>query len=414
MQVSFYTSAQATIQTHTESRQDNTLTNNNDTRSSKQQLDISVLLGTGKNVDSMAVFDQLLTEAYQKLDDALALPPELEAKMSEVKGYNDGRPITAEKASNNILGFIERRLMLDQANGATQEEIASRLEAGLAGFEKGFAQAKEQLEALALFSPEIEADINQTYDLVHQGISSLKEKYVGITEPAQSANKTPDTNTKNSDSNTQHTISAPDLASTLSPPNNFFAQRNDFSFDLKTRDGDTVTIRASAQEINASKYGQERSSNFSIEINGELDENELAAINDLLSQVNDLATTFFSGDMNKAFEQALSVGYDYEEIAQFALKLTHSEVQASPTNYQTDNQIPFTQRLDPVREFAQQLLDALETTHLANKEALLQQLAERIDIQTTGDTSTQTENKPNIKFSSFVHLVVQAHNESSS
>lgn len=409
MQVSLYTSVQTTIQTQTENFKDNMLTNDNNTRSSKQ-LDINVLLGTSKNVDSMAVFDQLLTEAYQKLSDTFALPPELEAKMAEVQGYNDGQAVTAEKASNNILGFIERRLILDQADGATQAELASRLEAGLEGFEKGFAQAKEQLEALALFSPEIEADINRTYDLVHQGISSLKEKYVGITEPLQSANKIADTET--STTNTEPTISAPDLASTLSSPNNFFAQRNDFSFDLKTRDGDTVTIRASAQEINASQYGKESSSNFSIEINGELDEGELAAINDLLSQVNDLATTFFSGDMSKAFEQALNVGYDYEEIAQFALKLTHSEVQANPSNYQTDNHTPFTQRLDPIRDFAQQLLDTIETTHLANKEEILQQLAERIDIQALDNRNNiDTEDKPLLKFSNFVHLVVQANNE---
>jgi len=413
MQVSFYTSAQATIQTHTESRQDNTLANDNSARSSKQ-LDINVLLGTGKNVDSMAVFDQLLTEAYQKLSDTFALPPELEAKMSEVKGYNDGQPVTAEKASNNILGFIERRLMLDQADGATQEELASRLEAGLEGFEKGFAQAKEQLEALALFSPEIEADINQTYDLVHQGISSLKEKYLGISEPAHNTTQTPSTRTEGSASDTQNNISVPDFTSSFSAPNSFFAQRNDFSFDLKTRDGDTVTIRASAQEINASKYGQERSSNFNIEINGELDEDELAAINDLLSQVNDLATTFFSGDMNKAFEQALNVGYNYEEIAQFALKLTHTEVQANPANYQTDNDIPFTQRLDPIRDFAQQLLDTIETTHLANQEEFLQQLVERIDIQHTNDSGIETEDQPTMRLSNFVHLVVQAHNELSS
>lgn len=412
MQVSFYTSAQTTIQTHTENHKDNTLANDNNTRSSKQ-LDINALLGTSKNVDSMAVFDQLLTEAYLKLSDTFALPPELEAKMSEVEGYNNGQAVTAEKASNNILGFIERRLMLDQADGATQAELAARLEAGLEGFEKGFAQAKEQLEALALFSPEIEADIHQTYDLVHQGISSLKEKYVGITEPVQSTHKTSDT--ENSTANTEPTISAPDLASTLSSPNNFFAQRNDFSFDLKTRDGDTVTIRASAQEVNALKYGKESSSNFSIEINGELDDDELAAINDLLSQVNDLATTFFSGDMNKAFEQALNVGYNYEEIAQFALKLTHSEVQANPTNYQTDNHIPFTQRLDPIRDFAQQLLDTIETTHLANQEEMLQQLAERIDTQAIDSTNAiDTEDKPPLRFSSFVHLIVQAYNESPS
>ena len=45
---------------------------------------------------------------------------------------------------------------------------------------------------------------------------------------------------------------------------------------------------------------------------------ELAALNDLFSQVNDIADSFYSGNVGEAFEQALAVGYDSDELAAFA------------------------------------------------------------------------------------------------
>lgn len=445
MQVSTYNVINIHTPLNTESGKNKTATEEQNSPLSSsitasKQLDIALLLNTEKPLatdkrsDGMAVFDQLLTDAYRKLSEQFALPPELEAKMSEVKGYNDGTAVTAEKASNNILGFIERRLMLDKAEGATQAELETRLAAGLAGFEKGFAQAKEQLEALALLSPTIMADIGKTYDLVLSGIDKLKEKYLSTTTPAESNLKSNTQNTSATNSTKQSNIStdiaAKSIESSLSTANHLFAQSNHFSFDLKTLDGDIVTIRANAQEINAPKYGYERSSSFNLQISGELDEDELKAINDLLSQVNDLADTFFSGDMNKAFGEALNLGYNSEEIARFSLTLTHSEVQKIPDAYQQGNQAtPLAQHLKPASVFAEQLLAAIDNAkHFGNPIELIQQLSRQVDpaeidqdsqgnqkenevTSTTQDVvnTDKSESSP-IKFVDFVSLIIHSNN----
>src|SRR5690606_25252380 len=125
---------------------------------------------------ALQLFEKTLAKGYEQLglrvDKAGAAYPQFE-------------PLTAEKVADNMLGFISRRLQMDVAEGATQEQLQSRLEAGLAGFKKGFAEASEQLKALSMLSPEIEQDIGKTYDLVTSGIDKLREQFIsGIKEPA--------------------------------------------------------------------------------------------------------------------------------------------------------------------------------------------------------------------------------------
>ena len=143
--------------------------------------------------------------------------------------------------------------------------------------------------------------------------------------------------------------------------------KRDFSFTLKTQDGDSVTISASAtrddrlgyQSVNYdgpyAQYNGSRvraetseSSQFAISVNGELDEDELSAINDLLGQVGNLSEAFFSGNIEEAFEMALDIGYDESEIARFSLDLkqevttyvtaTYAEVQGAPSEPKGMNQ----------------------------------------------------------------------------
>lgn len=118
---------------------------------------------------ALELFERTLAMGYEKL----------QARQGAVAQFTVFEPLTAEKVAGNILGFIEYRLQLDIAEGATLEQLQSRLEAGLAGFEKGFADASEKLKALSMLSPEIEQDIGNTYDLVISGIDALREKFLG-------------------------------------------------------------------------------------------------------------------------------------------------------------------------------------------------------------------------------------------
>ncbi len=279
-------------------------------------------------------------------------------------------PPSKTQAATNILSFIALRLEQDAAEGATPEELQSRLEAGLEGFLKGFGEAYEQLAGAGLLSPEVGEAIGQTKADVLEGLSELAEEY-GLESPSSGSAKddvNDEVKAPEQPSESIQTISTAPVAqdpqstfaafaNNLVKPGEEFAQllesstlnyeslaKRDFSFSLKTQDGDTVTINASAmrgdrvgasqvnyasgyENYSSARYKSEHfeSNSFHIAVDGELDEDELSAINDLLNQVGSLSESFFSGNIEEAFEMALEIGFDEDEIAQFSLSL-HQEV----------------------------------------------------------------------------------------
>ena len=205
---------------------------------------------------ALQIVNRTLTAAYEKISSRG------QAAGAEYKAFE---PLTAEKVANNILGFIERRLQADVADGATQEQLQSRLEAGLSGFKKGFAEASEKLEALSLLSPEVKEDIGTTYDLVLKGVDELRSKFIQSTAPDAKAKaeaeaaqptdvKSPDTKTiKTSDSKASSgELDVPDFlpatSAYLGYGNYEYGRAREFSFELTTKEGDKVTIKASSSE----------------------------------------------------------------------------------------------------------------------------------------------------------------------
>jgi len=133
------------------------------------------------------------------------------------------------------LGFIERRLQLDVADGATQEQLQSRLDAGLEGFKKGFAEAAEQLKLLSRFSPEVEADIGDTYQQVIEGTDALRARFIqGAAAPAVASSET--------------AINTPSQVNNIAVQQGLYeyAEARDFRVELITQEGDKVSIRASS------------------------------------------------------------------------------------------------------------------------------------------------------------------------
>lgn len=112
------------------------------------------------------------------------------------------------------------------------------------------------------------------------------------------------------------------------------------TIDLITAEGDRVSIRFRTKEVVAGSVTQStaadgttttanKASLFSrggvkIDVDGDLNADELKAINDLLGKVDDIATKFFSGDVQAAFSAATSLGVDSDQIAAYRLNLTYS------------------------------------------------------------------------------------------
>lgn len=263
------------------------------------------------------------------------------------------KPLSAEQAAGNILGFIERQLQRDVADGATDSELQSRLQAGLEGFKKGFAEAEEKLTALNMLNDTVRADIGKTYDLVTAGVADLADKYV------------PDASSKVALSQAAQEMSAPVSASYD------YASAQSFEFVVRTREGDTITVAAHAAtgasaSFRASEqgadfaYAETSSSRFNLSVNGELSEQEQQALAELLDQVDQLASEFFTGDLDQAFSYAQNLGYDSEQISGFALRLTRVEYQRVGASY-GDASAQLADKLEPVGRFISDAQQALQT-----------------------------------------------------
>lgn len=364
-----------------------------------------------KRQTALQIVNRTLTMAYEKISSrGIAASAE----------YNAFEPLTAEKVSSNILGFIERRLQLDVAEGASQEAMQARLEAGLAGFKKGFAEASEKLEALSLLSPEIKTDIGKTYDLVLEGINELRSKFIQSTEvdtaepkSNQPAEVLKTAEPKKPSAKLDVPEFLPATSSYLGYGNYEYGRAREFSFELMTKEGDKVTIKATSSEglaVEAGRAGHGNSSvgavnasysssqSFSLSIEGDLSENELSAINDLLGRVNDLASEFFDGDLDVAFDQAMNMGYDAEQIASFSLNLAQAEIQQVTQAYQTfepdrtagntDRPTLLADQLLPLGNFIKDLIASLDRASEFNEpKSLLSNMAEKV----TGDTEVDQQ-----------------------
>ncbi len=379
-----------------------------------------------KRQTALQLVNKTLAMAYEKI---------ASRGQSASAEYTAFEPLTAEKVASNILGFIERRLQLDVANGATQEELQARLEAGLSGFKKGFAEASEKLEALSLLSPEIKADIGKTYDLVLEGVDALRAKFIEaatapVSDPAKTSAPASEQITSSNATKTPATLAVLDFipapTSYLGYANYEYGRAREFSFELTTKDGDKVTIKAASSEglaveagraakggtsISAMNASYSSSQSFSLSIEGDLSEAELVAINDLLGRVNDLAGQFFAGDLDGAFAKAMSLGFDSEQISGFALNLAQAEIQQVTKAYQTFEPVRgatngnsgglSSERLLPLGNFIRDLLDSLDRASLfPEPELLLTNMARNI----TGET--EQDKVQGNRFSDFIKEIL--------
>jgi hypothetical protein len=336
------------------------------------QTQLGVNVSADKRQAALQVVNNTLAKAYEKLGLHSTSP---------AADYAAFEPLTAEKVANNILGFIERRLQLDKADGATQEQLQSRLEAGLEGFKKGFAQASEQLKALDMLSPEVAADIGKTNDLVLKGIDDLRSKFITNASspqtPAASENQTLKTAPKPAAK-----LDVPDFVPKAKSQDSYsnyeYARAREFSFELTTKEGDKVRITASASEgfayeANENSKGKSVNGSYSasqamsLQVEGNLSDEELGAINELLGKVNDLAGEFFDGDLDKAFAQAQELGYDDKQIGSFSLNLAKVDIQQFTQAYKNlepanDSQTApaLSEQLLPLGHFIRDLLNSLQ------------------------------------------------------
>lgn len=345
-----------------------------------------------QSANGLEVFQSTITQRFESFNSQpLTLP-----------AYSENEVVTSDSVANKILMVFEQRLLNDAQLGVSNEDMHQRLDAGIEGFKQGFAEAKDKIEALGLLDENIESAINHTYDRVLNSVEGLRDLYidnpVSHIDESESDSVTTPVSTAQTTTSIQNTVSASYGKASI-------GQMNSFQFEVETADGDVVTIDARSRDLYVAEYRagsfatannagafesfksySEHNSSFDLQVNGELDEGELQALDQLLAKVESLSNDFFTGDVEAAFNQAKNLGYDTSEIVGYSLNLKQTEVQKVAAAYQEEEVSnvspinPLANTLQPVGNFAKELLEGLELgSRFADPAALLVDLSEKIE-----------------------------------
>lgn len=231
-----------------------------------------------------------------------------------------------EKVAENVLNFIGGRIRLAKEEGSSDEELGTMFAQARSGVTQGFEQAIGELEELAVLDDELTAGIDKSRDLIFQGIDDLEQSYF----PGENTTTESDDNVLNNN----NSISS--MSTEL-----YAASSRTSDIMITTLDGDKVSISFSdiqqveqneryvrdneQGEMFESSNSTYRSSNFSYTIEGDISEDEQKAIAELIKDVNALQKDFFKGDIEKAFDHAVNLGFDSSQISEFSMELYQSK-----------------------------------------------------------------------------------------
>ncbi|MBA6348427.1 DUF5610 domain-containing protein [Colwellia sp. BRX8-9] len=268
---------------------------------------------------------------FQKITDA---PQATNVVMSDISktALTESEPSTSlfdfEAVARNVMDFVSASILAAQANGASEDKLKEMFEQGRAGANLGIDQAKGDLKDLAMLDDDLNQGIEKSRTLINKGIDDLHEQMF------PSANK----------SNEKVSELTPIISSTAIDSELYTSNSKSSELSITTTDGDVVSISFSELQEYASKeaYQYQESSqggstnysstssqyheiNFSYSVEGELDDNEKAAIEALIKDVNSLQKDFFNGDVNKAFEKAVELGFDNKQITSFSMDLQQTK-----------------------------------------------------------------------------------------
>jgi hypothetical protein len=329
-----------------------------------------------------------------------------------------------EEIAKNVLNFVGGAIKNAQNKGADEDKLNNLFEQASSGVLKGIKLAEQDLASF--LNEEITNGINQSKSLIEDGIAKLKRdvfnsQALNLDKPTTSSadstsisyekQESGELNIRTRDGDTVN-ITFEDLEQFESSQRQVQQLAQQTELDKKAVGAEPVAVIAepvnipidvnnaavrSAQtatpadvdvddsEVNINEADKEQpstdsiqqntifyqESTFSFTVKGELDEDELKAIGQLVAEANELAEEFFNGDIETAFNQALEIGFDEQELSSFALQLTKVENTALIKAYETvsrfdgDNvESDPAKSVKPVADYLDKLLNVLDGSRL--------------------------------------------------
>lgn len=253
-----------------------------------------------------------------KMAQALGLP------ISEPK--KDKPLFDFDEIVKNVLDFVTSAVRKAKANGADDEKLKGMLGDARKGVQIGIDDAVDELKGNGVFNDDIAQGINKSKEGIFNGLDKFEDDLFN-----------------------------PKPASVSVSQAQYASLSNKAEYKFTTAEGDEVSISfADAYESqSASRYqqngnsesfvsesSQSRELSFSMSVNGDLNENEQKAINELMADLQSVSSTFFSGDLDKAFEEAQALSLGNEQLVAFSMDLRQTKTVATVKGYEEYKPVP--------------------------------------------------------------------------
>ena len=267
-----------------------------------------------------------------------------------------GLPVQEKKAEKslfdfdeivkNVLDFVSGAVNKAKANGAEDDKLKNMLGEARKGVQVGIDDAVEELKGTGIFNDDMEEGIKKSQEGIFDGIDTLEESLFN-----------------------------PQPASVSISQGQYVSMSSDAQYKFTTAEGDEVSIsfadayesqsasgysRTNDSESYVSSSSQSRQVSFSMSVNGELNEQEQDAINAMMEDLQNVSSTFFGGDLDKAFEQAQELSLGSEQLVAFSMDLRQTKTVATVKSYEEYKPAPEKEVADTLAPFNDDLKNAFE------------------------------------------------------
>lgn len=272
---------------------------------------------------------------------------------------NEEKPLfDFEEVAKNVLQFVGGAIKSAQANGADDEELLAMFEQARDGVLKGVKQARKDLAGF--MNEEIDEGITNSLNAIKKGIDDLEREAFGKPEEDEQVNTVTASQAVSTSSeksgeitittqdgdevtisfeNVQQIEASQTLAIETNPTDDATTQEQSIS-ESETANQEAQTSGTGASVSLSQSYSSFNSEELDFTIEGEIDEQERAAIQQLVRDTSTLIDGFFSGDVEAAFQKALELGFDEEQIAKYSVELSKTEtVEVVQTYEQVSNYV---------------------------------------------------------------------------
>lgn len=258
---------------------------------------------------------------------------------------------SAETVAQRVLGFVQQRLQAEARAGADTERLAGLVADARAGVEQGFAEAREQIQAMGLMDNRLGREIDNSFSRIESGLDGLRDQFVG---------RQPGTVAAEQETQARYRLER--------------ASESLFSFQVTTEEGDRVTVQMAEQRYSgafAETFAENRgaangqdsrfsaisgfSGRYSFSVEGDLNSQEQRALVRLFGQVEKVSGRFFDGDIQGAFRKAQDLNLGGNALASFSLSLTSTRVVSAAAYESVSRQPSENAQLRPLGGLARDL-----------------------------------------------------------